>query len=74
MQRGEAYEMQDEAGKQAAQPGKRSGSYSSATKFEGVSLTTPGGPNGPPSTVRELKPFVGVEVMILKVSKRSGVL
>ena len=33
----EAYEMQNPGGKEAAQPGrKRPGSYSSATKFEGV--------------------------------------
>ena len=34
---GEAYEMQELPGERAAQPGKRPGSYSSATKLEGVS-------------------------------------
>ena len=69
--------MQDVGGQQGAEPpGKRSGCISSATKLEGSSLTIPGGPNGPPSTVREVKAFggdqwdlvtVGVkEVMILR--------
>ena len=35
----EAYEMQELPGERAAQPGKRPGSYSSATKLEGVSPT-----------------------------------
>ena len=35
----EAYEVQEPCGKEAAQPGKRPGSYSSATKLEGVSPT-----------------------------------
>ena len=50
--------MQDVGGQQGAEPlGKRSGCVSSATKVEGSSLTIPGGPNGPPSTVREVKPL-----------------
>ena len=50
--------MQDVGGQQGAEPpGKRSGCVSSATKFEGSSLTIPGGPNGPPSTVREVTTF-----------------
>ena len=66
--------MQDVGGQQGAEPpGTRSGSISSATKLDGVSLPAPRDADASPGTSKELIPFWGVkEVMILR-KWRSGV-